>query len=86
MQVWWPSGKERRIQTRVFLISKCGRVTLVSLSKTLNHCFVLQMGRKAVGPMCCVTHVKEPSALIEKKRGFAPLFLVNPCKPLKGAI
>ena len=28
----------------------------------MNHCFVLQKGRKAVGPMCCVTHVKEPSA------------------------
>ncbi len=29
-------------------------LTLVSLSKTLNHyCFVLQMGHKAIGPMCC---------------------------------
>ena len=27
------------------------------------------MGRKAIGPVCCVTHVKEPSALIEKKKG-----------------
>ena len=27
------------------------------------------MGRKAVGPVCCITHVKEPSALIEKRRG-----------------
>ena len=50
-------------------------VTLVSWSKTLNHCktinhcFVLRMGRKAVGPMCCVKHIKEPSALIEKRRG-----------------
>ena len=35
--------------------------TLVSLSKTLNHnCFVLRMGRKAVGPVCCVMHIKEP--------------------------
>ena len=41
---------------------------LVSLSKTLNHnCFVLRMGRKAVGPVCCVMHVKE--------KGFAPVFL-----------
>ena len=33
-------------------------VTIVSLSKTLNHnCFVLRMGRKAVGPVCCVMHV-----------------------------
>ena len=37
---------------------------LVSLSKTLNHnCFVLRMGRKAVGPVCCVMHVKEPITL-----------------------
>ena len=34
-------------------------------------------GRKAIGPMCCVTHVKEPSALIEKRRGFAPVFLAG---------
>ena len=32
------------------------------------------MGRKAVCPVCCVMHVKEPSALVEK--GFAPMFLV----------
>ena len=32
---------------------------LVSLRKTLNHnCSVLRMGRKAVGPVCCVMHVK----------------------------
>ena len=37
-------------------------VTLVSLSETL-------LGRKAVCPMCCVTHLEEPSALIEKRRG-----------------
>ena len=37
---------------------------LVSLSKTLNHnCFVLRMGRKAVGPVRCVMHVKEPRTL-----------------------
>ncbi len=64
-------------------------VTLVSLSNTLNHdCFVLRMGRKAVGPVCCVTRVKESSALIEKRRGspwcswfdwlhIAPQHLVN---------
>ena len=34
------------------------------------------MGRKAVGPVCCVTHVKEPSALIEKVKGFTLVFLV----------
>ena len=85
-----------RIQTLVFLISRVwvripSRDT-VSLSKTLNHCFVLRMGRKAVGSMCCVTHVKEPSALIEKRRGSprcswlwllnAPEHLVNPYKVL----
>ena len=49
---------------------------LVSLSKTLNHnCFVLWMGRKAVGVMCCVMHVKEPRTLIVKEKGLAPVFL-----------
>ena len=51
-------------------------VTLVSLSKTLNHnCFVLRMGRKAVGPVCCVMHVKEHRTLIVKEKGLAPVFL-----------
>ena len=44
-------------------------VTPVSLSKTLHHCFILWMGPYAVGPLYYVTHVKEPSALIEKRRG-----------------
>ena len=51
---------------------------LVSLSKTLtcNHnCFVLRMGRKAVGPVCCVMHVKEPRTLIVKEKGLPPVFL-----------
>ena len=49
---------------------------LVSLSKTLNHnCFVLRMGCKAVGPVCCVMHVKEPRTLIVKEKGLAPVFL-----------
>ena len=49
---------------------------LVSLSKTLNHiCFVLRMGRKAVGPVCCVMHAKEPRTLIVKEKGLAPVFL-----------
>ena len=49
---------------------------LVSLSKTLNHnCFVLRMGRKVVGPMCCVIHVKEPRTLIVEEKGLALLFL-----------
>ena len=51
-------------------------VTLVSLSKTLNHnCFVLRMGRKAVGPVCCVMHVKERRTFIVKEKGLAPVFL-----------
>ena len=51
-------------------------VALVSLSKTLNHnCFVLQMGRKAVGLVCCVMHIKEPRTLIVKEKGLAPVFL-----------
>ena len=52
---------------------------LVSLSKTLNHnCFVLRMGRKAVGPVCCVIHVKEPSTLIVKRRGLPRCFWLAP--------
>ena len=48
---------------------------LVSLSKTLNHnCFVLRMGREAVGPVCCVMHVKEARTLIVKEKGLAPVF------------
>ena len=49
---------------------------LVSLSKTLNHnYFVFRMGRKAVGPVCCVMHVKEPRTIIVKVKGLAPVFL-----------
>ena len=49
---------------------------LVSLSKTLNHnCFVLRMGRKTVGPVCCVMHVKEPRTLIVKEKGLSAVFL-----------
>ena len=49
---------------------------LVSLSKTLNHnCFVLRMGRKAVGPVCCVMHVKETRTLIVIEKGLASVFL-----------
>ena len=49
---------------------------VVSLSKTLSHnCFVLWMGRKAVGPVCCVMHIKEPRTLIVKEKGLAPVFL-----------
>ena len=64
------SGVSSRVWVRVPV------VTLVSLSKTLNHnCFVLRMGRKAVGPVCCVMHVKEPRTLIVKEKGLALVFL-----------
>ena len=33
------------------------------------------MGRKVVGPVCCVMHVKEPRTLIVKEKGLAPVFL-----------
>ena len=33
------------------------------------------MGRKAVGPVCCVMHVKELRTLIVKEKGLAPVFL-----------
>ena len=33
------------------------------------------MGRKAVGPVCCVMHVKEPRTLIVKEMGLAAVFL-----------
>ena len=33
------------------------------------------MGRKAVGPVCCVMHVKEPRTLIVKEKGLAPVCL-----------
>ena len=65
-------------KTLLFLISRVWvesqAVTLVSLSKTLNHCFVLRMGRKVVGPMCCVTQ-----STYQKE---AAVCAVAPCKPL----
>ena len=65
--VLWPSGLVHWTQVLV---------ALVSLIKTLNHnCFVLRMGRKVVGPVCCVMHVKEPRTLIVKEKGLAPVFL-----------
>ena len=33
------------------------------------------MRRKAVGPVCCVMHVKEPRTLIMKEQGLASVFL-----------
>ena len=53
-------------------------LALVSLSKILNHnCIVLRRGCKAVGPVCCVMHVKEPRTLIVKEKGLAPVFLAS---------
>ena len=51
--VLWPSGLVH--WTQVLVLPECGfESRLVSLSKTLNHnCFVLRMGRKAVGPVLC---------------------------------
>ena len=78
------SGKEYQAQTLVFLISRVWVrvpiVTPVSLSKTLNHdAFNIRMGHKALGTVCCVLQVKEPSALIEKRMVHtAPQHLVNP--------
>ena len=58
---------------------------LVSLSKTLNHnCFVLRMGRKAVGPVCCVMHVKEPRTLIVKRRGLPRCFWIRALSTQQG--
>ena len=41
-----------------------------------HYCCILHMEPKAVGPVCCVMNVKEPSALLIKSRGFALVFLV----------
>ena len=67
--------------------------TLVSLSKTLNHCFVPRMGRKVVGPMYCVNAFERTQCTFRKEKGFAPVFLAGlaaycataPCKSLHGA-
>ena len=82
-----------QILTLVFLISRLlvriPSLTPVSLSKTLHHCFVLWMGRKVVGPVCCVNACKQNQCTYLKEKGFAPVFLavaavcaVAPCKPL----
>ena len=65
-------------QTLVFLISRVWVVVpdMTLVSNTLNHGFVFRMGCKAVGPVCCEMHEKEPSALIKKRKGFVSLFLV----------
>ena len=63
----------------------CTVVALVSLSKTLNHnCFVLRMGRKAVGPVCCVMHVKEHKTLIVKEKGLPRCFWIRALSTQQG--
>ena len=55
---------------------------------------ILRMGHKAVGPVCCVTHEKEPSALSKKRRGlpwcswsdWQHIVPVAPCMPLHGIL
>ena len=44
-------------------------------ARHLTNSFVLRMGRKTVGPVCCVMHVKEPRTLIVKEKGLASVFL-----------
>ena len=74
--VSWPSGVSALDSGVVRMwvrIPAWPVAALVSFSNTLNHnCFVL---RKAVGPVCCVMHVKEPRTLIVKENGLAPVFL-----------
>ena len=80
-RVSWPSGLVH--WTQVLVLSECGFESRPGRSRRLcpwarhfkHNCFVLRMGRKAVGPVCCVMHVKEPSTLIVKEKGLAPVFL-----------
>ena len=63
--------KNTGLKALVFLIDRVWVqvliVVLVSFSKTLNHyCYILQMCRK-VDVRRCEMHVKEPSALIDKR-------------------
>ena len=54
-----------------FWSAECGfespAVTLVSLSKPLNHCFVLRIRRKAIGPMCCANAWKNQVHLSKRE-------------------
>ena len=80
----WPSGpsapdSSSGVVRKTRMWVRFPVAALVSLSKTLNHnCFVLRMGRKAVGPVCCVIHVKEPSTLIVNRRGLPRCFWLAP--------
>ena len=59
---------------RMWVRIPAGPVTaLVSLSKTLNHnCFVLRIGRKAVGPVCCVNARKRTQDTYSEREGACP--------------
>ena len=50
-------------------------IPICKIWSTNHNCFVLRMGHKAVGPMCCAMYVKEPRTLIVKEKGLAPVFL-----------
>ena len=59
--------------------SKALSANIVILCPWARHLTIIassfRMGRKAVGPVCCVMHVKEPRTLIVKEKGLAPVFL-----------
>ena len=79
-RVSWPSGLAYRTQVLV-LAAECGFESRSwHLCPWARHLTIiappfLRKGRKAVGPVCCVMHVKEPRTLIEKEKGLAPVFL-----------
>ena len=53
-------------------LAGCGACVLEQDTYNRN-CFVLRMGHEAVGPVCCVMHVKEPRTLIVKEKGACPI-------------
>ena len=61
-----------------------GRSACVLEQDTFSHnCFVLRMGRKSVGPVCCVMHVKEPRTLV-KEKGLARCFWIRTLSTQQG--
>ena len=81
--VSWPSGLVH--WTQVLVLSECGFESRPGRSRrlcswarhlvTYHSYFLHRMGCKAVGPVCCVMHVKEPRTLIVKEKGLAPVLL-----------
>ena len=57
-----------RVRVLVVWVQIPSRDTCV-LIKHVTIASSFWMGRKVVGPMCCVTHVKKTSTLIENRRG-----------------